>query len=533
MQGTQFDSTPVRVLKSDTQHVVGDTARMTATVGAIAIADLVKTTLGPMGMDKILIGSSQADNITVTNDGATILKSVRLENPAAKVLVEMSKTTDEEVGDGTTSVTVLAGELMREAEKLMAEKIHPQVIIEGWRIALKAAQEKLETMQFDVSSDHEAYKKRLMDIARTTLSSKILSAEKEKFAQIAVDAIEKIGDADIDNVVILQKIGGEMRESYLEDGFLLEKKFGTAQKHKVENPKIMVANTAMDNDRIKIWSGKVKVDSVSKVAEIEEAERTRMLKKCEQIKAHGVTCFVSRQLIYPIPEQFFNANGIVSIDHADFDGVERIAALSGAEILSTFDHPDEAKLGTCKSIEEIMIGEETLIRFSGFPHGGACTVVLRGPSKQLLGEMERSLHDALCVLHIIRKDTKMICGGGCVEMELSLAVEEAAKKTEGKKALAVEAFARALRQLPMIIADNAGYDSADLVAQLRAAHANNSIQNAGLDMEHGTIADMKQIGIIEPFRVKKHILTAATEAAEMIIRVDHIIQAAPRKREQR
>ena len=359
------------------------------------------------------------------------------------------------------------------------------------------------------------------------------SQEKEQFARIAVEAVNKIGTSDIENVVILQKIGGEMRESYLEDGFLLEKKFGIGQKKTVEHPKIMVANTAMDNDRIKIWSGKVKVDSVSQVAEIEKAERERMIKKCEQIKAHGVNCFVSRQLIYPIPEQFFNANGIVSIDHADFDGVERIAKLSGAEILSTFDHPNEAKLGTCEKIEEVMIGEETLIRFSGFPNGGACTVVLRGPSKQLLGEMERSLHDALCVLHIIKKDTQMVCGGGCVEMELSLAVEEAAKNTEGKRALAVEAFARALRQLPMIIADNAGYDSADLVAQLRAAHASGNIQNAGLDMENGTIADMKEIGIIEPFRVKKHILTAATEAAEMIIRVDHIVQAAPRKREER
>jgi len=532
MQGTHFDNTPVRILKSDTQHIVGDTARLTATVGAIAIADLVKTTLGPMGMDKILIGTSQGDsNVVVTNDGATILKSVRLENPAAKVLVEISKTTDDEIGDGTTSVCVLAGELMRQAEKLLNEKLHPQIIIEGWRIALKAAQEKLDSMGFDVSNNSEEFRKRLMDIARTTLSSKILSQEKEQFAKIAVDAIEKIGDSDIDNVVILQKTGGALKDSYLEDGFLLEKKFGTAQKKKVENPKIMVANTAMDNDRIKIWSGKVRVDSVNKVAEIEEAEKKRMIKKCEMIKAHGVTCFVSRQLIYPLPEQFFNQNGIVSIDNADFDGVERIATLSGAEILSTFDHPDEAKLGTCKCVEEVMIGEDSLIRFSGFPKGGACTVVLRGPSKQMLGEMERSLHDALCVLHVVRKNTKMICGGGCVEMALSLAVEEAAKKVEGKRALAVESFAKALREIPMIIADNAGYDAAELVAQLRAAHVTNSIPNAGLNMIDGTVGDMKSLGIIEPFKVKNHILTAATEAAEMIILVDHIIEAAPRKRE--
>ncbi|KAL7713034.1 CCT-beta [Entamoeba marina] len=533
MQGTQFDSSPVRVLKGDTQHIVGDTARLSGSVGAIAIADLVKTTLGPMGLDKILIGSSGNDNVVVTNDGATILKSVLLENPAAKVLVEISKTTDAEVGDGTTSVTVLAGELMREAEKLLADKIHPQVIIEGWRIAQKAAFKRLEELGFDVSQDAEAYRKRMLDVARTTLSSKILSQEREKFAEIAVSAIEKIGDADIENVVILQKVGGSLNESYLEDGFLLEKSFGPAQPKKVENAKIMVANTAMDNDRIKIWSGKVRVGSVNEVAEIEEAEKKRMLNKCQQIADYGVNCFVSRQLVYPLPEQFFAQKGIATIDHADFDGVERIAALSGAEILSTFDNPTEAKLGSCKSIEEVMIGEESLIRFSGFPHGGACTVVLRGPSKQMLGEMERSLHDALCVLHVIRKDTKMICGGGCVETALSLAVEDASKHVDGKRALAVESFARALRQLPMIIADNAGYDAAELIAELRAAHVNGTVKNAGLDMVNGKVGDMLEIGIVEPFKVKQHILSAATEAAEMIIRVDHIIQAAPRKREQR
>jgi len=249
-----------------------------------------------------------------------------------------------------------------------------------------------------------------------------------------------------------------------------------------------------------------------------------------KIKAHGINCFVNRQLIYNWPEQLFSDAGIVSIEHADFEGIERLALVTGGEIASTFDHPDLVKLGYCDLIEEIIIGEDKLIRFSGVAAGEACTIVLRGATNQLLDEADRSIHDALSVLSQTVQEPRTVLGGGCAEMLMARAVDELAAKTPGKKAVAVEAFARALRAIPTILADNAGFDSADLVAQLRAAHyANND--KAGLEMNKGDIADMAELGITESFKLKRQVLLSASEAADMILRVDDIIRCAPRKRE--
>eukprot|EP00727_Mastigamoeba_balamuthi_P005769 m51a1_g1811 putative t-complex protein 1 subunit beta (536) ;mRNA; f:480604-483091 len=521
------------VLADAAESYAGDHSRMMSFVGAFALVDLVKTTLGPKGMDKMLVSRGQGgqeESFTITNDGATIVKSVNLDNPAAKVLVDISRTTDEEVGDGTTSVCVLAGELLREAEKLLNSHMHPQVVIEGWRAAMAAAETALqESCSYDVS-DPAKLREAMMDIARTTLSSKILTHDRDHFAKIACDAVERIKGGNLESIHIIKKAGGSLRSSYLEDGFLLEKKFGVGQKKRIENAKIMIANTTMDTDKVKIFGAKVQVNSSAKVAEIEEAERKRMMDKCQKIVDHGVNVFINRQLIYNLPEQYFTDHGVVSIEHADFEGVERLALVLGAEIVSTFDHPESVRLGSCSLIDEVMIGEDPLIRFSGCAKGEACTIVLRGPSKHILDEAERSLHDALCVLSVVSKQKRIIYGGGATETELSLAVDEAARKTAGKKALAIEAFARALRMLPTIIADNAGYDSSELVMQLRAAHAEGR-KTAGLDMRTGCIGDMKELGVVEPLRVKAHVLRSAAEAAEMILRVDHVFRAPPRKRE--
>lgn len=471
-------------------------------------------------------------NFVVTNDGATILKSVHIDNPAARVLVDISKTTDAEVGDGTTSVCVLAGELLREAEKLLDAKVHPQTIIEGWRIALAAAEASLSAHATDRSgpANAEALDRDMLSIAMTTLSSKILHTDKEHFARIAVDAVKRLHGGSLESVHIAKKPGASLRASYLEEGFILEKLPGVGQPKRIENARILIANTQMDTDKIKIFGSKVSVQSSAKVAEIEEAERKRMIGKCQKIVDHGVNVFINRQLIYNLPEQFFTDHKVMAIEHADFDGIERLALVLGAEIVSTFDHPESTRIGTCKLVEQVMIGEDVVTRFSGCARNEACTVVLRGPSSHVLDEAERSLHDALCVLSLVVRDPRVICGGGCTETAMSLAVEEAAKKTPGKRSLAVEAFARALRTIPTIIADNAGYDSNELVSQLRAAHTAGKV-NAGLDMRRGAIGDMVEMRVIEPLRVKAHILRAAAEAAEMIIRVDHIIKSAPRKRE--
>uniref|UniRef100_A0A4W5MF07 T-complex protein 1 subunit beta n=1 Tax=Hucho hucho TaxID=62062 RepID=A0A4W5MF07_9TELE len=466
---------PVNIFRQGADEEKAETARLSSFIGAIAIGDLVKSTLGPKGMDKILIGGGREGTVTVTNDGATILKAIGVDNPAAKVLVDMSKTQDDEVGDGTTSVTVLAAELLREAELLIAKKIHPQIIISGWRKATQAARQAY--------NDEVKFQEDLLNISRTTLSSKLLTHHKDHFAKLAVEAVLRLkSSGNLEAIHVIKKLGGSLIDSYLDEGFLLDKKIGVNQPKRLENVNILISNTGMDTDKIKIFGSRVRVDSTAKVAEIEMAEKEKMKEKVERILKHGINCFINRQLIYNYPEQLFAAAGVMAIEHADFSGVERLALVTGGEITSTFDHPELVKLGHCKLIEEVMIGEDTLIHFSGVAMGEACTVVLRGATQQILDE-----------------------------------------------AVAMESFAKALRMLPTIIADNAGYDSADLVAQLRAAHQEGKT-TMGLNMNQGTIGDMSEMGVTESFQVKRQVLLSAAEAAEMILRVDNIIKAAPRKR---
>ncbi|CAF1698121.1 unnamed protein product [Brassica napus] len=522
-----------KIFKDDASEEKGERARMASFIGAMAVADLVKSTLGPKGMDKILQSTGRGHSVTVTNDGATILKSLHIDNPAAKVLVDISKVQDDEVGDGTTSVVVLAGELLREAEKLVTSKIHPMTIIAGYRMAAECARDALLKRVIDNKENAEKFRSDLMKIAMTTLCSKILSQDKEHFAEMAVDAVLRLkGSTNLEAIQIIKKPGGSLRDSFLDEGFILDKKIGIGQPKRIENAKILVANTAMDTDKVKIYGARVRVDSMTKVAEIEGAEKEKMKDKVNKILAHGINCFVNRQLIYNFPEELFADAGVLAIEHADFEGIERLGLVTGGEIASTFDNPESVKLGHCKLIEEIMIGEDKLIHFSGVEMGQACSIVLRGASHHVLDEAERSLHDALCVLSQTVNDSRVLLGGGWPEMVMAKEVDELARKTAGKKSHAIEAFSRALVAIPTTIADNAGLDSAELVAQLRAEHHTEGC-NAGIDVISGAVGDMEERGIYEAFKVKQAVLLSATEAAEMILRVDEIITCAPRRREDR
>ncbi|KTW32028.1 T-complex protein 1, beta subunit [Pneumocystis jirovecii RU7] len=512
-----------------TEHAVeerGESARMSSFVGAIAVGDLVKSTLGPKGMDKILQSASTGE-IVVTNDGATILRSISLDNAAAKALVNVSITQDNEVGDGTTSVTVLAAELLREAERLIDSKIHPQTVIDGYRIATNIALNALYKSSVDHKDNSELFRRDLENIARTTLSSKILSQDQDHFSKLAVDAVFR--SASLENIQIIKKLGGRLKDSYLDEGFILEKRIGVNQPKRLENVKILVANTPMDTDKVKVFGARVRVNATSKLAELEKAEKEKMKAKVERIKAHGINCFINRQLIYNWPEQLFADAGIISIEHADFDGIERLALVTGGEIASTFDHPEYVKLGKCDLIEEIIIGEDKMIKFSGVAAGEACTIVLRGATSQLLDEAERSLHDALAVLLQTMNDSKITLGGGCSEILMAKAVDSAASKESGKKVHAIEAFARALRTIPMILASNAGFDSNELVSLLRSAHYN-GMTSYGLDLINGEIADMRDTGVVESYKLKHSVVSSASEVAEMLLRVDTILKSTPRPR---
>lgn len=371
----------------------------------------------------------------------------------------------------------------------------------------------------------------MRNIAMTTLSSKLLLHDRKAFSELAVKAVLRLkGSGNLDYIKIIKKSGGTLTDSFIADGMILEKSISTGCNRRVENPRVLIANTPMDHDKIKIMGSKVKVDSMTAIAEIEEAEKMKMKAKVDRILAHKPDVFINRQLIYNYPEQLLAEKGVMVIEHADFDGVERLSAILGSDILSTFDDPEGATLGTCDYIEEIMIGEDKVIKFSGCHRNEACTVVLRGSGSHILDEAERSLHDAICVLIQAVKNHRILYGGGNAEMRMSLAVEDLARTMTGKQALACEAFARALRQLPTIICDNAGYDSAELVTQLRS-EIHSGKTSWGLNMYEGCTGDMDSMGVTEAFRVKEQALSSATEAAEMILRVDDIVRCAPRQRQ--
>ena len=517
----------VQLLDNKADEERGEIARMSAFVGAMAISDLVKTTLGPKGMDKILQSLSHQDAINVTNDGATILKSIVIDNPAAHLIVDLSQAQDSEVGDGTTSVAVLAGQLLHQAETLVDKVIHPQTIIQGWRAAAKIALGALEKSAKTNEEDPKKFREDLIKVASTTLNSKVLAMEREKFAEIAVSAIERLRDPTrIDAISIVKIQGGTLKDSELVDGLILKAKFGVGQPSKVENAKILIANTPMDIDRIKIEGAKIETDSPEQLAKIETAERQKMMDKCEKIAKHNANVFVNRQLIYNLPEEYFTSHGINSIEQADFSGVERLALVTGGDIISTFDTPELVKLGYADCVETIMIGEDKLIKFSGCKEPATCTIVLRGATVQMLDEADRSIHDALCVIASMMKEKRTVLGAGCSEILMADAIEVEAKKTPGKVSLAMDSFAHALRQIPMILAQNAGLDAPEVVANIRAAHAQGK-KTYGLDINNRGIGDIEKLGITESFKVKRQIVISASEAAEQILRVDEIIKCPP------
>lgn len=530
MQASMYGN-PGDVLRAGASEEKGERAKLMNIMGATAVSDLVKTTLGPKGMDKILQGVDRNATVRVTNDGATILKSIHMDNPAAKILIDVSKTQDDEVGDGTTSVTVLAGELLRAAEKLLDQSIHPMTIIDGYRLATDTAYNALVRHAEDNSKDQTKFHADLLRIATTTLSSKILVVEKDHFANLCVDAVLRLkGSGNLEMINVMKKLGGTLRDSYLEPGFLLDKKIGVGQPRVLENAKILVANTPMDTDKIKIFGAKVRVEGIAQLAEVEASEKAKMKEKCMKIIHHNVGCFINRQLIYNYPEELFAQAGVMAIEHADFDGIERLAKALGADVLSTFDETERVNYGFAGRIEEVMIGESTVIRFSALKAGEACTLVLRGASQHILDEAERSVHDAICVVSQTIKETRTVLGAGCSEFIMAQAVEEQAKLTPGKKALAMAAFANALRMIPSIIAENAGLDSNDLVSRAQAEHYQGK-RTMGLDIEKGDIGDVKALGITESFKVKSSVLHNAAEAAEMILRVDDVLRANPRQRQ--
>nr|UXY87241.1 nucleolar protein [Cryptomonas sp.] len=484
------------------------------------VISFLKTTLGPRGMDKLLI--SKSGEIKVTNDGATILKNITSNSVVKNILCDLTNAHDNEIGDGTTSICCFVGELIEEAEKLIQIQVHPQIIIKGYRLAAREALSILNLEYFDHSLDARLFCEDLLNMARTTLCSKVVYPVREHFARLAVEAVLKLkGSTDINHIKIMKKFGGTLRDSFIEDGLILESKIGTSQPKRIENARILIANTSLDSDKVKIYGTRIKVSALSKLAKIEIADQKRVLDKCKKIISHKINVFVNRQLIYNRQESFLTNHGIISIEHADFEGTEHLALVTGAEIVSTFDEPSKVKIGHCKIVEEIIVGDETMVRFGGCSSANACTLVLRGSNQQLLDEAERSIHDTLCVLSQSIRDPRFVWGGGSLDTRLSLLLEKFSKNFLGKISLAILAFSRAIQNLPKIILENAELDSTDIITQLRMKHEKNEAK-ACIDIKNESVSNADRLGLIELSRLKSQMIISAVETAEMILRVDKV-----------
>jgi len=518
---------PVLVLKEGTGRTTGREAQRNNIMAAKIIAELVKTTLGPKGMDKMLVSSF--GDVTITNDGATILKEIDVQHPAAKMLVEVAKAQDNEVGDGTTTAAVLAGELFAKAEELLDQNIHPTIIIEGFKKASEKAREVLEKMALPVSINDE---KKLMDVAITSMGSKGIAAAKEHFAKLAVEAVKQVAEekdgklkADIDLIKILKKHGKSLEETELVKGMVIDKEVAHPQMPKiVHNAKIALLNAKLEIEKTE-FDAKINIESPEQMKLFLDEEERMLREMVDKIAEAGANVVFCEKGIDDVALHFLAKKGILAVKNVSSSDMEKLARATGGKIVASVKDLTPEVLGEAKLVEEVKIGEDKLVYIRECKNPKAVTIVVRGGTEHVVDEAERSLHDALCVVRNAIEDGKIVPGGGAPEAEVAKQLRDYAVKVGGREQLAIEAFADAVESIPLTLAENAGLDPVDIMVALRAAHENASSPSYGVDVFTGKIRDMLELNVVEPLRVKLQVIKSATEAANMILKIDDVIAA--------
>ncbi len=525
---------PVIILKEGTQRSYGREAVRANIMAVRAISEILKTTYGPKGMDKMLVDS--LGDITITNDGATILDKIDLQHPAAKMLVQIAKGQDEEAGDGTKTSVIFAGELLKEAEKLLAQNIHPTIIVEGYKDALHKALETLEEMAEEIDiNDKDILKK----IALTSLSSKAVGEAREYFAEIAVEAVKSVAEerdgrfyVDLNNIQIIKKHGGSLTDTTLVRGVVIDKEVVHPDMPRVvKNAKIAVLDAPLEIEKPEI-DLEVSITSPDLVRKLLEKQEKILQEKVERIAATGASVVVTQKGIDEVAQHFLAKKGIMAVRRVKRSDIEKIAKATGAKIVTNIDDITPEDLGYAELVEEKRVGEDKMIFIEGAKNPKSVTILIRAGFERLVEEADRALHDALSAVADAVMDGKIVAGGGAVEAEISKRLREYAKTVAGKKTLAIEAFIRALEALPQTLAYNAGLDTIEILMKLRSAHEKGQ-KWAGLDVETGEIVDMMEKGVIEPLRVKANAIKAGTEVATMILRIDDVIAARKTKEEEK
>jgi len=525
---------PVLILKEGTQRSYGREAMRNNILAAQVLAEMLKTSLGPRGLDKMLIDSF--GDVTVTNDGATIVKEMEVQHPAAKLLVEIAKAQDAEVGDGTTSVVVLAGALLEKAEALLEQNIHPSIIIEGYTKAMNKALEILDKIAVPVDVKNDETLKR---IAETTIGSKYAGQgpERMKLVDLAVNAIKIVAEptpsggfnVDLDNIKIEKKKGESLTDSMLVKGIVLDKEVvHPGMPRRVENAKIAVLDAPLEIQKPDITT-KIRVSDVDQLDSFLDEETKILRDMVDQIAATGVNVVVTQKGIDDVAQHFLAKKGILAVRRAKRSDIEKLAKATGAKIVTSVRDLKPESLGEAALVEERKVGNDKMVFIEGAKNPRSVTILLRGVNDMLLDEAERNLNDVLHGLRNIMREPKILGGGGAPEVEIAMQLRDYAATIGGKEQLAIEAFADALETIPSVLAESAGTDPLDTAMQLRSMHSK-GLKFAGVDVLNGkTAEDMLKLNVYEPLLVKKQVIKGASEAAIALLKIDDLIAAAPPK----
>ena len=516
---------PVLILKEGTGRTTGKEAQRNNITAAKIVAETVRSTLGPRGMDKMLV--STLGDVTITNDGAAIMKELDVQHPAAKMLVEVSKTQDNEVGDGTTTAVLLSGELLERAEKLLDRDVHPTVIVDGYKKAAEKAIQILDKLALPVAEKDDVT---LKHVAMTAMYSKGIAVAKERFADIAVKAVKQVAEkvdgkikADIDLIKILKKHGKGLEETELVKGIVVDKELAHAQMpKKVENAKIALLNAKLEIEKTE-FDAKININNPDQMRLFIEEEEKMLRDMVSQVEKTGANVLFCEKGIDDVALHYLAKKELAAVKNVSSGDMEKLSKATGGRIVASVKELSKDALGEAKLVEEVKIGDDKLVYVRDARNPKAVTIVIRGGTEHVVDEADRSLHDALCVVRNALEDGKIVAGGGAPEAELAKRLREFAVKVGGREQLAIEGFAEALEAVPTTLAENAGLDPIDVLVELRSKHEKAGNPWYGIDVYSGQVRDMRKLNVLEPVRVKQQVVKSASEAASMILRIDDVI----------
>ena len=512
---------------------MGRDAQRNNIAAAKAVADAVRTTLGPKGMDKMLVDS--IGDIVVTNDGVTILDEMEIEHPAAKMMVEVAKTQNEEVGDGTTTAVVLAGELLKKAEDLLDQNIHPTIIVSGYRKAVNKALEILSSLGIPIDiKDYAVLKK----VAKTSMGSKAVREASDHLAEIAIKAVEMITEkrgeknvADVDNIQVIKKEGKSLLETELVNGVILEKEVvHPGMPKRVEDARIALVRCPLEVEKTE-YSAEIRIRDPNQMKAFLDQETKMLQDMVDKIVKTGANVVICQKGIDDMAQYFLAKNGILAVRRAKESDMEKLAKATGGRIITNLDDLTEESLGYASLVEERKIGDDKMVFIQGCKNPKSVSILIRAGLERMVDEAERALHDALCVVRDVVEEPKIVAGGGAIEAELAKHLREYARMIGGREQLAIEAFADSLEVVPKTLAENAGLEPLDIIVSLRAEHEKEDGAYMGVNIFTGKVINTYEAGVIEPIRVKEHAIKSAGEAASMILRIDDVIAASKLKEE--